>query len=575
MDENNNSICGNINNVTLNKDSVITLKEKETKSRIADPSSPAFEFSDMESLSFSSDDDDDHLRIDNEEMEEQYEQQIEQLQREGQQLHKFYLKKCETNKKLTAKIKRLQSRITELTTLPIKQTASSPLLPSSTKNVNSPISAILYLKSQVQTIYAGKDSNDNDTSKTLLKTQEERGKINAKYNILKQSSTLDDYKDEKVDMKNNSDELLLFQNQIKDLTSEMNEMKLFHDSERLSFNEEVKSLTTENNSICEQMDLLNSTLEQSKQELIDLNGTTISLNNQLVKVQQLYSNLMECNRKLKFEKATLKNRIDELNVANENAIIKQSNQFKLEKTKFLELDEAKNREVIAVRNELKVLQSDISEYKEKLERKEQRIEELKLQNEQDLLKEKNSNRRIFAFGEKELARLKKEISTKNNIIDELNKKVSAKENTNKTATNHGNALIENLQNENGRLKHDAEAMKNKMNLLNTLLEKEQIRRKKAEERCPDNIISRRQTLKAMQLVEKQSTQNIKTFKASLSSTLNHALIQVNEIVNINNNNNNNEQNRTNNNNNNRNSNEENELLKKKIRSFFLPLRQQL
>ena len=55
------------------------------------------------------------------------------------------------------------------------------------------------------------------------------------------------------------------------------------------------------------MVILNSTLESSQQDLIDLNSTTLSLNNQLVKVQQLHSNLMESNRKLQFDNSTLKN----------------------------------------------------------------------------------------------------------------------------------------------------------------------------------------------------------------------------------------------------------------------------
>ena len=76
----------------------------------------------------------------------------------------------------------------------------------------------------------------------------------------------------------------------------------------------------------------------------------------------------------------------------------------------------------------------------------------------------------------------------------------------------------------------------------------------------------------MQFVQKQSSQNIKTFKASLNSTLNHALIQVNDIVNNDNNNNRNENSivdcsNTSNNN--------NEILQKKIRSFFVPLREHL
>ena len=586
MNENNNSIVGN--NVIRNNDNVksaVKTSSKQHKPNISTekattPSSPAFEFSDMESLRFSSDDDDDDENnilnsAAEDELEQHYENQIHHLQKEGQQLHKFYVKKCETNKKLTMQNKQLQKRITELTQIALSKPSSPMAISSSTAapNVNSPISAINYLKTQVKMIYSTsteeESSNLNNMSNSILKNQQEREEINEKYHIiLKTEENYHNENDEKNVSNNNTNELL--QNKINDLTSEMNEIKLFHESETLAFKEEIKSLTSENKTICEEMVILNSTLESSQQDLIDLNSTTLSLNNQLVKVQQLHSNLMESNRNLQFDNSTLKNEIEDLKLKHKNMIDQQFTAHENEKAKFLKLEEAKNREVIAVRKELVLLQDDVSNYENKLEMYEKKIKNMKIRNEKDLMKEKNSNKRIFAFGEKELTRLKNEVLGKNIIIDELKQKlkkemmVTSEKNSNNKKKKDCQ-LLKDLQHENIQLK-------NKMSLLNTLLEKEQIRRKKAENTKPEDIISKHQTLKAMQFVQKQSSQNIKTFKASLNSTLNHALIQVNDIVNNDNNNNRNENSivdcsNTSNNN--------NEILQKKIRSFFVPLREHL
>ena len=98
MNENNNSIVGN--NVIRNNDNVksaVKTSSKQHKPNISTekattPSSPAFEFSDMESLTFSSDDDDDDENnilnsAAEDELEQHYENQIHHLQKEGQQLH--------------------------------------------------------------------------------------------------------------------------------------------------------------------------------------------------------------------------------------------------------------------------------------------------------------------------------------------------------------------------------------------------------------------------------------------------------------------------------------------------------
>ena len=132
---------------------------------------------------------------------------------------------------------------------------------------------------------------------------------------------------------------------------------------------------------------------------------------------------MESNRKLQFDNSTLKNEIEDLKLKHKNMIDQQFTAHENEKTKFLKLEEAKNREVIAVRKELVVLQDDVSNYENKLEMYEKKIKNMKIRNEKDLMKEKNSNKRIFAFGEKELTRLKNEVLGKNIIIDELKQKL--------------------------------------------------------------------------------------------------------------------------------------------------------
>ena len=91
MNENNNSIVGN--NVIRNNDNVksaVKTSSKQHKPNIstekATSSSPAFEFSDMESLRFSSDDDDDDENnilnsAAEDELEQHYENQIHHLQK--------------------------------------------------------------------------------------------------------------------------------------------------------------------------------------------------------------------------------------------------------------------------------------------------------------------------------------------------------------------------------------------------------------------------------------------------------------------------------------------------------------
>ena len=226
MNENNNSIVGN--NVIRNNDNVksaVKTSSKQHKPNISTekattPSSPAFEFSDMESLRFSSDDDDDDENnilnsAAEDELEQHYENQIHHLQKEGQQLHKFYVKKCETNKKLTMQNKQLQKRITELTQIALSKPSSPMAISSSTAapNVNSPISAINYLKTQVKMIYSTsteeESSNLNNMSNSILKNQQEREEINEKYHIiLKTEENYHNENDEKNVSNNNTNELL-------------------------------------------------------------------------------------------------------------------------------------------------------------------------------------------------------------------------------------------------------------------------------------------------------------------------------------------------------------------------------
>ena len=111
-DENSNSFLTNSNGIRLNQ-SLGEHKKHENRSpsnQSASTQLPAFVFSDMESVSFSSSTEDD----DTTEIEQQYEEKIKQLQNEGLQLHQFYVKKCDANKQLSLQNRDLQKQVADL-----------------------------------------------------------------------------------------------------------------------------------------------------------------------------------------------------------------------------------------------------------------------------------------------------------------------------------------------------------------------------------------------------------------------------------------------------------------------------
>ena len=145
----------------------------------------------MESVSFSSTTEDD----DTTEIEQHYEEKIRQLQNEGLQLHQFYVKKCDANKQLSLQNRDLQKQVADLQqklcTQKDHSSFSSPTSTTSLLNdVSSPLSAINFIKSQVQQMYDGSDSK-------CCKLKENREKLREKCKRLK--SELDNGPDMIID----------------------------------------------------------------------------------------------------------------------------------------------------------------------------------------------------------------------------------------------------------------------------------------------------------------------------------------------------------------------------------------
>ena len=180
-DENSNSFLTNSSGIKLNQ-SDAGIKKQEIRSpsaQLASTQLPAFVFSDMESVSFSSSTDDD----DTTEIEQHYEEKIKQLQSDGLQLHQFYVKKCDANKQLSLQNRDLQKQLADLRQKLHAQSCNSlhlsPGSTSSTPNgVSSPLSAIKFIKSQVKQIYHGPEHK-------CRKIEENKVKLRKKFESLK------------------------------------------------------------------------------------------------------------------------------------------------------------------------------------------------------------------------------------------------------------------------------------------------------------------------------------------------------------------------------------------------------